>query len=270
MSTVLTTRVLPPIRRPGTRAVRLLERNLTLYRRIWIVLFSGFFEPVFYLFSIGLGVGSLVDDGVALADGTRVSYTAFVAPALLAASAMNGAVYESTLNVFFRLKWGKIYDGMLATPLQPLDIALGEIGWSQLRGCLYAIGFTIVMALFGLVNTWWGILAIPIALLIGFAFAGVGMACTTFMKGWQDFDLIQLVIQPLFLFSGTFFPIEFYPAGLQWIVRISPLYHGTELLRAVTLARFDWSLLGHVAFLVVMGSIGLAITRRRFEKLLMP
>lgn len=269
MSTVLTTRVVPPIRRPGTRAIRLIERNLTVYRRIWIILFSGFFEPVFYLLSIGLGVGAMVDE-VRLADGSAISYTAFVAPALLASSAMNGAIYESTLNVFFRLKWGKIYDGILATPLQALDIALGEIGWSQIRGCLYAIGFTIVMALFGLVNTFWGILAIPIALLIGFAFAGVGMACTTFMKGWQDFDLIALAVQPLFLFSGTFFPIEFYPEGLQWLVRISPLYHGTELLRAVTLAQFDWSLLGHVAFLVVMGSIGLAITRRRFEKLLMP
>jgi lipooligosaccharide transport system permease protein len=269
MSTVLKTRVLPPLRKPGTRAHRLLERNFTVYRRVWIILFSGFFEPVFYLFSIGFGVGSLIDE-VSLADGTIVSYAAFVAPALLASSAMNGAVYESTLNVFFRLKWGKIYDGMLATPLQALDIALGEIGWSQIRGCLYAIGFTIVMAFFGLVNTFWGILAIPIALLIGFAFAGVGMAATTFMKGWQDFDLIQLVTQPIFLFSGTFFPIEFYPVSIQWVVRLSPLYHGTELLRAATLARFDWSLLGHVAFLVIMGSVGLAITRRRFEKLLMP
>ncbi|MGH8927966.1 MAG: ABC transporter permease [Acidimicrobiia bacterium] len=269
MSTVLTTRVLPPIRRPGSRAQRLIERNLALYRRIWIVLFSGFFEPVFYLLSIGIGVGSMIDE-FRLADGRIISYTAFVAPALLASSAMNGAIYESTLNVFFRLKWGKVYDGILATPLQALDIALGEIAWSQIRGCLYAIGFTIVMAGFGLITSWWGVLAIPIALLIGFAFAGVGMAATTFMKGWQDFDLIQLVIQPLFLFSGTFFPVSFYPEGLRWVVQISPLYHGTELLRAVMLDSFDWSILGHVGFLVTMGSIGLAITRRRFEKLLLP
>ncbi|MGQ0849330.1 MAG: ABC transporter permease [Actinomycetota bacterium] len=269
MSTVLTTRVLPPIRRPGTRAVRLLERNLTLYRRIWIILLSGFFEPVFYLLSIGLGVGSMVDL-VNLPDGRAVSYAAFVAPALLASSAMNGAIYESTMNVFFRLKWGKIYDGILATPLQPLDIALGEIGWSQIRGTLYAIGFTIVMAMFGLITTWWGVLAVPIALLIGFAFAGVGMACTTFMKGWQDFDLIPLVIQPLFLFSGTFFPVSFYPESLRFLVQVSPLYHGTELLRAATLGVFDWSLLSHTAFLLVMGGVGLALTRRRFQKLLMP
>jgi lipooligosaccharide transport system permease protein len=257
------------VRRPGARAIRLIERNLTLYRRIWIVLLSGFFEPVFYLFSIGFGVGSMVNE-VRLADGRLITYTAFVAPALLASSAMNGAIYESTLNVFFRLKWGKVYDGVLATPLQALDIALGEIGWSQIRGCLYAIGFTVVMTMFGLVTSWWGMLAVPIALLIGFAFAGVGMAATTFMKGWQDFDLIQLVIQPLFLFSGTFFPIDFYPESLQTVARLSPLYHGTELLRAATLGSFDWSVAGHAAFLVVMGSIGLAITRRRFEKLLLP
>ncbi len=154
-------RVLPPIRRPGTRAHRLIERNLIVYRRIWIVLFSGFFEPVFYLLSIGVGVGFLVNQGITLSDGRVVTYTAFVAPALLASSAMNGAVYESTLNVFFRLKWGKVYDGILATPLQPLDIALGEIAWSQIRGCLYAIGFTIVMAMFGLVTSLWGVLAVP-------------------------------------------------------------------------------------------------------------
>ena len=270
MSIELGARVLPPIRRPGARAQRMIERNLIVYRRIWVVLFSGFFEPVFYLLSIGVGVGFLVNQGVTLPNGRVVTYTAFVAPALLASSAMNGAVYESTLNVFFRLKWGKVYDGILATPLQPLDIALGEIAWSQIRGCLYAIGFTIVMAMFGLVTSLWGILAIPIALLIGFAFAGVGMASTTFMKGWQDFDLIQLVIQPLFLFSGTFFPVSQYPEGLRWLVQISPLYHGIELLRAVMLNSFDWSVLGHIGFLLAMGTVGLLITRRRFEKLLLP
>ncbi|HSL26270.1 MAG TPA: ABC transporter permease, partial [Acidimicrobiia bacterium] len=233
MSTTLTTRVLPPVRRPGARAIRLIERNLTLYRRIWIVLLSGFFEPVFYLFSIGFGVGSMVNE-VRLADGRLITYTAFVAPALLASSAMNGAIYESTLNVFFRLKWGKVYDGVLATPLQALDIALGEIGWSQIRGCLYAIGFTVVMTMFGLVTSWWGMLAVPIALLIGFAFAGVGMAATTFMKGWQDFDLIQLVILPMFLFSGTFFPLDSLPPVAQVLVQLTPLYHGVDLLRTLT------------------------------------
>lgn len=249
--------------------MRLLERNFILYKRIWIILFSGFFEPVFYLVSIGFGVGTLVDS-VTLADGRAVSYAAFVAPAMLASSAMNGAVYESTLNVFFRLKWGKIYDGMLATPLGAMDVALGEIAWSQIRGGMYATAFVLVMTAFGLVQSLWAFLAVPIALLIGFAFAGVGMAATTFMKGWQDFDLVQLVTQPLFLFSGTFFPISAYPEAIQRLAWISPLYHGVELMRSATLGVFDVSTVGHVAFLVVMGAVGMAITRRRFEKLLKP
>ena len=184
MTSTVITAPLPPMPRPGSRAVRLLERNFILYKRIWIILFSGFFEPVFYLVSIGFGVGALVDS-VTLADGRAVSYAAFVAPAMLASSAMNGAVYESTLNVFFRLKWGKIYDGMFATPLGAMDVALGEIAWSQIRGGMYATAFVLVMAAFGLIQSWWAVLAVPIALLIGFAFAGVGMAATTYMKGWQ-------------------------------------------------------------------------------------
>jgi lipooligosaccharide transport system permease protein len=269
MSTAVDTRTVPTMPRPGSRAIRLLERNFILYKRIWIVVFSGFFEPVFYLFSIGFGVGTLIDQ-ITLADGRAVSYAAFVAPAMLASSAMNGAVYESTLNVFFRLKWGKIYDGMLATPLGAMDVALGEIAWSQIRGGMYATAFVIVMGIFGLIESWWAVLAVPIALLIGFAFAGVGMAATTYMKGWQDFDLVQLVTQPLFLFSGTFFPITAYPDAVRALVQISPLYHGVELMRASTLGIFDLSAVGHLAFLLVMGATGMAITHRRFEKLLKP
>lgn len=240
-----------------------------VYRRIWMIIFSGFFEPVFYLLSVGIGVGVLVGD-VVLPGGEVVTYTAFVAPALLASSAMNGAVFESTLNVFFKLKWGKVYDAVLTTPLQPLDIALGETAFSLIRGGVYSLAFVIVMAVFGLVDSWWALLAIPACLLIGFAFAGVGMAATTFMKSWQDFDLVQLVVQPLFLFSGTFFPIDVYPPALQMVARLSPLYHGTELVRAATLAAFDWSVIGHAAFLLVMGGVGMAITQRRFAKLLLP
>ncbi|MEX0756817.1 MAG: ABC transporter, partial [Acidimicrobiia bacterium] len=127
----------------GLRAHRVIERNIMVYRRIWKIFVSGFAEPVFYLLAIGVGVGALVGE-VELADGRLVSYTAFVAPALLGASAMNGAIYESTFNIFFKLKYGKIYDGMLATPLRPVDIAVGEISWSLIRGGAYAIGFMFV------------------------------------------------------------------------------------------------------------------------------
>ena len=250
------------------RAQRLLERNFLASKHVWKVLFSGFFEPVFYLFSIGVGLGALVGDVVG-PGGDLVDYTAFVAPALLASSAMNGAVLESTFNIFFRLKYGKVYDGILSTPMRPSDVALGEIAWSLLRGAAYAGGFLLVMTVMGLMESPWGVLALPGAVLIGFAFGSVGMAATTFMKSWQDFDLVNLVTLPLFLFSATFYPLDVYPEAVQYFTRISPLYHGVELLRGLTLGVFDWSMLGHIAFLGVMGIIGALIASRRLTTLLM-
>ena len=198
---ILALRVLPP---PlvGLRAQRLIERNMLVSRRAWMIVVSGFFEPVFYLLSLGIGMSRLVGE-VAGPGGTTLSYAAFVAPALLAASAMNGAVFESTITIFVKLRYGKIYDAILATPLRPWDIAIGEITWSLLRGILYSTGFVVVMAVMGLVTTPLAILAIPAATLIGFAFGAVGMAATTFMRSWQDFDLVMLVMLPLFLFSAT-------------------------------------------------------------------
>ncbi len=250
-----------------TGPLRVLERNLMVYRQVWIIIVSGFFEPVFYLFSIGIGVGGMVGD-VVLADGGRIPYAAFVGPALLASSAMNGAVYESTMNVFFKLKYDKVYDGMLATPLEPHEIAVGEISWGLLRGLLYAIGFTVVMAVMGISRSWWVLAAIPAALLIGFAFAAVGMAATTFMRSWQDLDLISLFTLPMFLFSATFYPLDVYPETLRPLIQISPLYHGVELIRGLALGRLSPALLGHTLFLVVMGGIGSKIAARRVKRLL--
>jgi lipooligosaccharide transport system permease protein len=246
----------------------MLERSFLVYRRIWLLVVSGFFEPVFYLFSIGIGVGALVGD-VTMPDGQLVEYAAFVAPALLGASAMNGAIYESTFNIFFKLRYGKVYDAILATPMQPRHIAIGEIAWSLGRGLLYATTFLIVITAFGYVHSVWAVMAVPAAVLIGFAFAAVGMMTTTFMKSWQDFDLVNMVTLPLFLFSGTFYPLDVYPEVFQTITRFSPLYHGVELIRALTLGIFDWSIAGHVAFLLVMGLIGVAITAKRLNKLLL-
>lgn len=256
-------------RRPkdGLKAHRLLERNFLVYRRLWKVVFSGFFEPVFYLFSIGVGLGALVGE-VTGPNGDPVSYTGFVAPALLGASAMNGAVLESTMNIFFKLKFGKIYDGMLTTPMQPMDIAVGEITWCLIRGLIYAVGFLVVALLMGLTSGWLWPLALPAAVLIGFAFAACGFAATTWMKSWQDFDLVNLATLPLFLFSATFYPLDVYPPLLQSLTRLSPLYHGVELIRGFMLGQLDVTMFGHAAFLLVMGLIGLAITRRRLDTLL--
>jgi lipooligosaccharide transport system permease protein len=182
---------------------------------------------------------------------------------------MNGAIMESTFNVFFKLNYQKTYDAILSTPMSVGDVALGEIGWALIRGGLYAIGFLVVMALFGLWVSPWLILAFPAALLVGFAFAAVGMAATSFMRTWQDFDLIQLVILPLFLFSATFYPLETYPETLQWIVRVTPLYQGVDLIRSLAVGAISPVLLVHVAYLTVMGLIGLAVTNRRLGKLLL-
>lgn len=263
----LLARVAPPILFGGRRAGLLIERNLLVYRRGWLIIVSGFFEPVFYLLSIGLGIGALV--GSVTVDGQAIPYTAFVAPALLASSAMNGAIYDSTFNVFFKLKYAKTYDAILSTPVGVGDVALGEIGWALIRGGIYAAAFLVVMLALGMILSPWAILAFPAALLVGFAFGAAGMAATSFMRTWQDFDLVQLVILPLFLFSATFFPLETYPPVLQAIVQLTPLYHGVDLIRGLTTGNVGPDLLVHVAYLAMMGLVGLAITSRRLERLLL-
>jgi len=264
----LIARVAPPIVFGGRRASLLIERNLMVYRRGWLVIVSGFFEPLFYLLSIGLGIGALVG-AVPLGDGRMIPYTAFVAPALLASSAMNGAIYDSTFNVFFKLKYAKTYDAILATPVGVGDVALGEIGWALIRGALYAGTFLLVMLAMGLVLSPWAILAFPAALLIGFAFAGVGMAATSFMRTWNDFELIQLVILPLFLFSATFYPVTTYPEPIRLLIELTPLYHGVDLVRGLTTGALEPGMVVHVAYLAGMGLVGLAITSRRLERLLL-
>jgi lipooligosaccharide transport system permease protein len=228
---------------------------------------SGFFEPLFYLLSVGIGIGALV--GKVSFEGHAVGFTSFVAPALLATSAMNGAIFDSTFNVFFRLKYDKLYDAALATPMRPGDVALGEISWALIRGGLYACAFMIIMLSMGLVHSVWAVLAIPVALLIGFAFAGAGMAATTFIRSWQHFEFVLLATLPMFLFSTTFYPLGVYPRAIQYIVDWSPLYQGIALLRGLTLGYVGPGLLWHVLYLAAMGVTGLAIAGRRISRLLL-
>jgi lipooligosaccharide transport system permease protein len=245
-----------------------LERNIVVGRRLWRLMLSGFVEPVLYLFSLGIGLGALIGE-VPVGDGRSVSYPVFVAPALLAASAMNGAVYDSTFNVYWKLKYGKIYDAMLATPLGPRDVAIGDVAWAQLRGAIYAAMFITVMLLTGLLTSWWAVLALPATVVVGLAFAGVGMAATTYMRSWQDFELVNLAVLPMFLFSATFYPLSTYPEALQWVVRLTPLYHAVSLVRSLTLGTIDVGVLGHLAYLTVLGVAGLLVAARRIERLLL-
>ena len=257
------TRILPF----GSRhSVHILERNRFIFRRGWMVIFSGFFEPVFFLLGIGFGLGSLIGT-VTGPDGTLIPYAVFVAPALLATASMNGAVYDST-NMFFRLRYEKAYDGMLATPLNVGDIALGEVIWALGRGALYGLGFLAVMFAFGLVPSAWGLLALPASMLIGFATASAGLAAVTFMRSWQDLDLLFTVTLPLFLFSGTFFPITTYPEPLRTIVEFTPLYRGVDMVRGLTTGIVGWAQVIYAVYLFVMGVFFVWVASRRLGKML--
>ena len=275
MSSV-TLRMLPPagllgrLKRAGTEAgsLRLIERHARAYRHAWLVFASGVFEPLFYLLSVGLGLGVLVGK-VPGPGGRLIPYREFVAPGLLAVSAMNGAMYDSTFNIFFRLKYAKLYDAVLATPIRPAQLALGEIGWALLRGAIYAAAFTLVMLAMGLVHSAWAVLAVPVAVLIGFAFAAIGMTGTTYMKSWQDFDYVILASMPLFLFSATFYPLSVYPRPVQVIVECTPLYQGVVLLRDLVIGTVGPDLLWRAAYLALLGLAGLLASGRRLARLLL-
>lgn len=256
----------PPLSRLGA-AQLLVTRSFIVYKKNWKLFLTGFFEPVFFLFSIGIGVGKLIQTFEV--NGEPIPYAEFVAPGMLAVSAFNGALMDSTFNVFFKLKYDKLYDQMLATPLTTGDIARGEIIWGQLRGSSYSVAFLLLMWALGMLHSWTAVLALPAVLLIGFAFSAVCMAMTTWMTSWQDFDKITLLQLPLFLFSATFFPITAYDGWLRWVVEVTPLYRGVVLCRELTLGQVGWDSLVSVAYLIVMGLIGMWVVRRRLDKLLL-
>ena len=232
----------------------------------WGVIATGFFEPVFYLLAMGMGMGALVGT-VPGPDGQPIAYAAYIAPALLATSAMNGAIYDSVNNVFFKLRYSKLYEGMLQTSLGPLDVALGEIFMALFRGLLYAIGFLGVITVMGLVTSWWALAMIPVALLIALGFASLGMAVTSFMKSFQQLDLVPLVLLPMFLLSATLFPITVYPVAIQWVIMALPLWHGVELMRQLSVGYFDGMTVVHVGYFLVMSLIGITAASLRLRKL---
>ncbi len=243
------------------------ERGFTVIRnQNWLIIVSGFFEPVFYLLSMGLGLGALIGT-VTGPGGQEIPYAAFIAPALLATSAMNGAIYDSTWNVFFKLKYAKLYQGMLATSLGPLDVAAGEIFMALFRGFLYALGFTAVIAAMGLTTSWWALAMIPVALLIALGFAALGMAVTSYFNTFQQMDWINIALLPMFLFSATLFPITVFPPGVQWFVMALPLWHGVELMRHLSIGHFEAATAVHLSYFVAMSLIGIAFTTRRLRSL---
>ncbi|HXD27822.1 MAG TPA: ABC transporter permease [Arthrobacter sp.] len=230
------------------------------------IMISGFVEPVLYLLSMGIGLGALIGT-VQGPGGTEISYAAYIAPALLTVSAMNGALYDSTMNVFFKMNYAKLYQNMLYTSLGPLDVALGEIFLALLRGFLYATGFTIVMAAMGLVTTWWALLMVPASVLIAFGFASIGMGITSYIRTFQQLDWVTFIMLPMFLFSATFYPLTVYPEPIQWLIQALPLWHGVELLRQLSVGAFGAMTAVHVLYYVAMVAVGMILTTRRLRAL---
>jgi lipooligosaccharide transport system permease protein len=240
------------------------ERNFIAYQHQWLIFVSGFAEPVLYLLGIGFGIGSLVRN-ISIGDGHSVSYAMFVAPALMAFSAMNGAMIETTFNFFYKVRYAKTFDAVIATPLEVEDAVLGEVIWAVARGSVYSVGFVVLMLALGLIASPLALLAIPAAVLVGLAFAALGAAVMTFMRSWQDFDLVNLALQPMFLFSGTFFPIAVYPEPLRVVIQWTPLYHGVNLIRALTTGTAGPAQFGDIAYLVGLALLGVGVAGLRLR-----
>ena len=250
------------------RVPQLLERGFIAFKSsTYMIVISGFIEPVLYLLSFGYGIGKLLP--TIAVGGESIKYATFIAPALLATSAMNGAIYDSTMNVYFKLNHDRIYHGMLATSMGPLDVALGEIGWALIRGFSYACAFMAVIAPLGLVESVWGLLAIPAAVLIAFGFAACGMAVTSYMKSFQQLEIVTVVLLPMFLFSGSFYPISVFPEWLQFTVNLLPLTHAINLVRGLCLGHLELALLGHALYFIIVIVIGLFFTTKRLNALFM-
>ena len=264
MSATVKTRAFGSMYGGNIRAV--IERGFrVMMKNNYLVIISGFFEPVFYLLSMGIGLGAIV--GNIDVNGTPVAYGAFIAPALLAVSAMNGAIYDSTWNVFFKLNFGKLYQTMLLTSLGPLDVAVGEITMAVIRGGMYAAGFLIVMQMMGLIMSPLALLALPAVLLIAAGFASIGMAFTSYMKTFQQMDWLPMFMLPMFMFSATFYPISIYPEPIQVMVECFPLWHGVEMIRELTTGVVTPMMGVHVAYYLVMLGAGVLIVSRRLRSL---
>jgi lipooligosaccharide transport system permease protein len=250
------------------RPQQVLLRNwLSFKSSAWIAVISGFFEPVLYLLSFGYGIGELVGN-ISTSTG-NISYAAYIAPGLLATSAMNGAIFDSTWNVFFKLNESRLYKAMLSTSLGPLDVALGEIAWALMRGGIYATAFTLVLAGLGLVTSWWALFAVPAAVIVAFGFASFGMAITSYMKSHHQMNLFDIFLLPMFLFSGAFYPLTVFPGWAQAIIKALPLGQGIELVTKAMTGNFGINILVNIAYFIVMICIGLFFTTKRLNALFM-
>jgi lipooligosaccharide transport system permease protein len=241
-----------------TLALRPLEFFFAQYRRVWRgTAVTSVITPIVYLLALGVGLGVFVDRSANLPGD--IAFLDFVAPGLLAATAMQLATFESSWPVLAAIKWDRQYHAMLATPLRVRDVVVGQQGFVAARLFGTSTIYVAVIAAFGAVNSWTGVLAVPVAVLVGLAFSCPIAAWAAHTETEVSFVAIfRFIILPMFLFSGTFFPVENLPTVLQGIAYLTPLWHGVELCRMLTLGEVDLlRALGHLAFLLSVIAIGL-------------
>jgi lipooligosaccharide transport system permease protein len=236
-----------------------------IYRRSFTPLLSSMVEPVMYLLSIGIGVGMLVGS----VPGVEVRYAAFVAPAILATTAMNTAMNQTSFGVFSRIKNERTYEAIVPTPVSVTDIALGEVLSAVIYGVLSSTSFVVVMAVLGLISSPGILLAIPASVIIGYAFAAAGLAVTTYLRDFSDFQLIQLVMLPMYLFATTFYPLSTYPGPLRPLIEVLPLYQSIQLVREPALGSLTFSSLIPAGYLIAFGTIALWLASRRMARMLL-
>ncbi|MDQ1617560.1 MAG: lipooligosaccharide transport system permease protein [Actinomycetota bacterium] len=261
--------VVPPA--PSTIAMvgRALAYWLAQYRRTYRgTVFTTFLEPLGFLAAIGLGLGTLVDNGSGPADLAGVGYLAFIAPGLLAATAMQAAAFESTYPVMGSIKWHRTYHAQLATPLRVVDLLAGHLLFVLLRLVISVTVFLGVMAAFGAIGSSWAVLALPVAVLTGMAHATPIFAFAAAQENDAGFAMLfRFGIVPMFLFSGTFFPVSQLPDILQPVAWVTPLWHGVSLCRDLSLGHPHLgSALLHLAVPAVWTVAGFLLARRVFHR----
>ena len=249
----------PPISR---RVFRVWQRNLAVYRRTWKISFiPPLLEPLFYLVAFGVGLSGLV--GNIHYQGAEISYARFIAPALIAITVMNNAFYENTYSSFVRMYYYKTFDAMMATPLTAEEIIAGEILWGATKSVIATVIMGAVISCFGLIRYPEGLLLIPLAFLGGLAFGAAGMVCTAYVPTIELFNLpVFLFITPMFLFSGTFFPVENLPLWAQTVAALLPLTHMVDLARMISCGRIDASALPGLALLMAFTAVAFPIAIR--------
>lgn len=245
----------------------LVLRSALASRRTWWWVATGFLEPLFYLATLGFGLEQLVGT-VHAPDGSPITYAAFIAPALLAATTMNGAFYDLSVGFYYKLRHARIYEAVLTTPTGVADVLLGETLWSALRGTLYAAVFLAAMAVLGAATSPWALAMLPVAFAVAFSFGLIALAVTTYLRSWSDTQLVQLITVPMLLFATTFYPLEVYPGALQPVIQALPLYQANVLMRSVAVGTWSPAATFATGYLIILALLGATVALRRLERIL--